>query len=138
MQDKTWYSILGLDAEPLFLQDHMLKIFSLLLGQWSFNKKFAFEIFWPLKLRQTMKLKMWMIMVIRILVRFYTVTIFEDTFHLKKTFLFSARLSNCLTFVKYIFILRTKLDLRNPIFRFLNQMMWFADATYLKETKGNS
>ena len=24
MQDKTWYSILGLDAEPLFLQDHML------------------------------------------------------------------------------------------------------------------
>ena len=25
MQDKTWYSILGLDAEPLFLQDHMLK-----------------------------------------------------------------------------------------------------------------
>ena len=27
MQDKTWYSILGLDAEPLFLQDHMLKTF---------------------------------------------------------------------------------------------------------------
>jgi hypothetical protein len=25
MQDKTWYSILGLDAEPLFLQDDMLK-----------------------------------------------------------------------------------------------------------------
>ena len=25
MQDKTWYSILGLDAEPLFLQDGMLK-----------------------------------------------------------------------------------------------------------------
>ena len=25
MQDKTWYSILGLDAEPLFLQDRMLK-----------------------------------------------------------------------------------------------------------------
>ena len=25
MQDKTWYSILGLDAEPLFLQDTMLK-----------------------------------------------------------------------------------------------------------------
>ena len=25
MQDKTWYSILGLDAEPLFLQDHMLR-----------------------------------------------------------------------------------------------------------------
>ena len=24
MQDKTWYSILGLDAGPLFLQDHML------------------------------------------------------------------------------------------------------------------
>jgi hypothetical protein len=24
MQDKTWYSILGLDAEPLFLQDDML------------------------------------------------------------------------------------------------------------------
>ena len=24
MQDKIWYSILGLDAEPLFLQDHML------------------------------------------------------------------------------------------------------------------
>ena len=24
MQYKTWYSILGLDAEPLFLQDHML------------------------------------------------------------------------------------------------------------------
>ena len=24
MQDKTWYSILGLDAEPLFLPDHML------------------------------------------------------------------------------------------------------------------
>ena len=24
MQDKNWYSILGLDAEPLFLQDHML------------------------------------------------------------------------------------------------------------------
>ena len=24
MQDKTWYSILGLDAERLFLQDHML------------------------------------------------------------------------------------------------------------------
>ena len=24
MQDKTWYSIFGLDAEPLFLQDHML------------------------------------------------------------------------------------------------------------------
>ena len=27
MQDKTWYSILGLDAEPLFLQDDMLKDF---------------------------------------------------------------------------------------------------------------
>ena len=27
MQDKTWYSILGLDAEPLFLQDHMLSIY---------------------------------------------------------------------------------------------------------------
>ena len=27
MQDKTWYSILGLDAEPLFLQDHMLNFF---------------------------------------------------------------------------------------------------------------
>ena len=26
MQDKTWYSILGLDAEPLFLQDHMLRM----------------------------------------------------------------------------------------------------------------
>ena len=26
MQDKTWYSILGLDAEPLFLQDRMLKV----------------------------------------------------------------------------------------------------------------
>ena len=26
MQDKTWYSILGLDAEPLFLQDHMLSV----------------------------------------------------------------------------------------------------------------
>ena len=26
IQRKTWYSILGLDAEPLFLQDHMLKI----------------------------------------------------------------------------------------------------------------
>ena len=26
MQDKTWYSILGLDAEPLFLQDHMLSL----------------------------------------------------------------------------------------------------------------
>ena len=25
MQDKTWYSILGLDAEPLFLQDDMLR-----------------------------------------------------------------------------------------------------------------
>jgi hypothetical protein len=25
MQDKIWYSILGLDAEPLFLQDDMLK-----------------------------------------------------------------------------------------------------------------
>ena len=24
MQDKTWYSILGLDAEPLFLQEGML------------------------------------------------------------------------------------------------------------------
>ena len=24
MQDKTWYFILGLDAEPLFLQDDML------------------------------------------------------------------------------------------------------------------
>ena len=24
MQDKIWYSILGLDAEPLFLQDDML------------------------------------------------------------------------------------------------------------------
>ena len=29
MQDKTWYSILGLDAEPLFLQDHMLNGWSL-------------------------------------------------------------------------------------------------------------
>ena len=26
MQDKTWYSILGLDAEPLFLQDRMLRV----------------------------------------------------------------------------------------------------------------
>ena len=26
MQDKTWYSILGLDAEPLFLQDTMLNL----------------------------------------------------------------------------------------------------------------
>ena len=25
MQDKTWYSIFGLDAEPLFLQDDMLR-----------------------------------------------------------------------------------------------------------------
>ena len=25
MQDKTWYSILGLDAEPLFLQEDMLR-----------------------------------------------------------------------------------------------------------------
>ena len=25
MQDKTWYSVLGLDAEPLFLQDTMLR-----------------------------------------------------------------------------------------------------------------
>ena len=24
MQDKTWYSILGLEAEPLFLKDDML------------------------------------------------------------------------------------------------------------------
>ena len=24
MQDKTWYSILGLDAKPLFLQEDML------------------------------------------------------------------------------------------------------------------
>ena len=30
MQDKTWYSILGLDAEPLFLQDTMLKSLSVL------------------------------------------------------------------------------------------------------------
>ena len=29
MQDKTWYSILGLDAEPLFLQDDMLNWFLL-------------------------------------------------------------------------------------------------------------
>ena len=28
MQDKTWYSILGLDGEPLFLQDGMLKVFT--------------------------------------------------------------------------------------------------------------
>ena len=39
MQDKTWCSILGLDAEPLFLQDNMLKKYilskiSLFLGQW--------------------------------------------------------------------------------------------------------
>ena len=26
MQDKTWYSTLGLDAEPLFLQEDMLRI----------------------------------------------------------------------------------------------------------------
>ena len=32
MQDKTWYSILGLDAEPLFLQDHMLSVVLLLIS----------------------------------------------------------------------------------------------------------
>ena len=31
MQDKIWYSILGLDAEPLFLQDDMLRI---IFNQW--------------------------------------------------------------------------------------------------------
>jgi hypothetical protein len=31
MQDKTWYSILGLDAEPLFLQDDMLRV---IFDQW--------------------------------------------------------------------------------------------------------
>ena len=30
MQDKTWYSILGLDAEPLFLQDTMLMLWRVL------------------------------------------------------------------------------------------------------------
>ena len=30
MQDKTWYSILGLDAEPLFLQDDMLRKYGIL------------------------------------------------------------------------------------------------------------
>ena len=33
MQDKTWYSILGLDAEPLFLQDDMLRCMFILLFQ---------------------------------------------------------------------------------------------------------
>ena len=35
MQDKTWYSILGLDAEPLFLQDDMLKKFSYFVKLWT-------------------------------------------------------------------------------------------------------
>ena len=43
MQDKTWYSILRLDAEPLFLQDDMLSDIFLTFQEvsnmlWSFSK----------------------------------------------------------------------------------------------------
>ena len=34
MQDKTWYSILGLDAEPIFLQDDMLIKKKVILNFW--------------------------------------------------------------------------------------------------------
>ena len=47
MQDKTWYSILGLDAEPLFLQDRMLNIF------YFKNRKFSSKIFKPIALRKS-------------------------------------------------------------------------------------
>ena len=54
MQDKTWYSILGLDAKPLFLQDDMLSIrsfntspfkilFQKLSASFTYLKNFCFQ-----------------------------------------------------------------------------------------------
>ena len=45
MQDKTWYSILGLDAEPLFLQDHMLSRYLIRSDNWFYASNCNFELF---------------------------------------------------------------------------------------------
>ena len=49
MQDKTWYSILGLEAEPLFLQDDMLSRVD--IHQIFGTKSLSIELIYTIKIK---------------------------------------------------------------------------------------